>query len=70
MGRRRATSLGAFVAAAALVLTACGGSGGSGGAAPPTPAPTQTFEPGKAVATDTPFSRPKVAHHKVSKSSS
>ena len=61
MGRTRATSLGALIAAAALVLTACGGSGGSGGAAPPTPAPTQNFEPGKAVATDTPFSRPKVA---------
>ena len=61
MGRTRATSLGALIAAAALVLTACGGSGGPGGAAPPTPAPTQNFEPGKAVATDTPFSRPKVA---------
>ena len=48
MGRTRATSLGALIAAAVLVLTACGGSGGSGGAAPPTPAPTQNFEPGKA----------------------
>ena len=64
MGRTRATSLGALIAVAALVLTACGGSGGSGGATPPTPAPTQNFEPGKAVATDTPVQPPEGRRHR------
>ena len=59
MATTRSRSPGVIVAAAALVLTACGG--GATTAAPSAPAATQDFEPGRAEATDSPFSRPQVA---------